>query len=101
MYHARASKGIVNQAANGKRNTGPFDGFSQRSDVGGVRFATNLPNSNGDGFPRSQLSRLGKELRSRRDTYTKGSYRRNLDRGLQYRKTRNGWQLCPWGTGPW
>jgi hypothetical protein len=64
-----------------------------------VGFAPDLPNSNGDGFPRSQLSRLGKELRSRRDTYTKVSYRRNLDRGLQSREKKNGWQLCPWDIG--
>ena len=35
-------------------------------------FAPDLPDSNGDGFPRSQLSRLGKELPLDRDRYIEG-----------------------------
>jgi hypothetical protein len=49
----------------------------------GVGFAPDLLDSNGDCFPMSRLSRLGKEFRSRRDRYIEVSYRRNLDRGFK------------------
>jgi putative DNA primase/helicase len=53
----------------------------------------------GDGLPRSQLSRLGKALRSRRDTYIEGF--RIVETSIEDSKSRerNAWQLRPWDAG--
>jgi putative DNA primase/helicase len=58
-----------------------------------------LINIFGDDFPRSQLSRLGKALSSRRDTYIEGF--RVVEVSIKDSKSRerNAWQLCPWDIG--
>jgi hypothetical protein len=53
---SRSARGVVSQS------TGPFDGFAQRSEGAGVGFAPDLPDSDSDALPRSQLSRVGKAL---------------------------------------
>jgi len=62
-------------------------------------FPPDLPDSNGDGFSRFQLSRLGKALRLRLDRYIEGF--RIVETSIEDSKSRerNVWPLCPWDIG--
>jgi hypothetical protein len=50
-------------------------------------------------FPRSQLSRLGKALRSRRDRYIEGFRIPEILIEDSKSRERNAWQLRPWDMG--
>ena len=57
-------------------------------------FAPDLPNSNGDGLPRSQFSRLGKSLSSPRNTYIEGFGIVEMSWEDAKSRERNGCELC-------
>jgi hypothetical protein len=67
-----------------------------------VGFSPDLPDSNGDGLPRSNFRDLGKSLSARRDTYIEESsiVETSIEENAKSRE-RNACELCPWDAGPW
>ena len=92
LYHAGDSKGIANK---GEQKYRSLLAVSSKDRVGRGGVRTELPDFNGDGFPRSQLCRLGKALSPRRDTYIEGFS--IVETSIEDAKSRerNDWQALP------